>query len=275
MSRSRVMQTPAAMRPWLLLLIAIGSLAPAGTARAQGGPFVFSVTTPEGGPSAAQVTLDAAFGERPFDTSTEAGRLEQRVGLQASFGGRFTLLAGLGVSPDERDARISQRAELLVNLLGASRHGVSLAAGGGLRHESGGVDVVVGRIALGRPIGVSRLQTNVVLEKPLAVQRDAVDVVTTAGWTRPVTSAVWIGIEGIGEDLEGFWEPDEAEGGARLLIGPSFRIAPSARRWALALTGGPVLRASTSTRTSTAERSLAAQTARRGFALRTSLSYLF
>jgi hypothetical protein len=259
----------------MLPLTLIGCLAGAGTAHAQGQPFVFSVTTPETGRAATAMTYDTAFGERPFDTSSDAGRLEQRVGLQASFGGRFTLLANLGVSPDEHDPRVSQRAELLVNLLGAPYHGLSLAAGGGMRHESTGIDVLVGRAVVGRPFGVSRLQANVVFEKPMASDRDPVDLVTTVGWTRPVTSAVWLGVEGIGEDLEGFWDPNEAEGGARVLIGPSVRVAPPAARWSVALAGGPVFRASTSARASAADRELPPQTAHTGFAVRTSVSYKF
>lgn len=275
MSSPRIIRAQSGLRHWLMPLSLLGCLAGAGTARAQGQPFVFSVTTSEAARHATTMTYDTAFGERPFDTSTDAGRLEQRVGLQASFGGRFTLLASLGVSPDERDLRVSQRAELLVNLLSASQHGVSLAGGVGMRHESAGIDVLVGRVAVGRPLGVSRLQANVLFEKPLASDRDPVDLVTTVGWTRPVTPSVWLGAEGIGEDLEGFWDPNEAEGGARLLIGPSVRVAPPSRQWSLALTGGPVLRASTSARTSPAERALPRQTARNGFAVRASVSYMF
>ena len=36
--------------------------------------------------------------------------------------------------------------------------------------------------------------------------------------------------EVIGEDLEGFWEAEGAEGGARLLVGPSIRLAPGPGR---------------------------------------------
>jgi hypothetical protein len=93
MSNPRITHPQIGVRRWLMPLSLIGCLACAGTARAQGQPFVFSVTTPETGRPATALTCDTAFGERPFDTSADAGRVEQRVGLQASFGGRFTLLA--------------------------------------------------------------------------------------------------------------------------------------------------------------------------------------
>ena len=37
-----------------------------------------------------------------------------------------------------------------------------------------------------------------------------------------LTPTTQIGLELLGEDLEGLWEREEAEGGARLLAGPSF-----------------------------------------------------
>ena len=43
-------------------------------------------------------------------------------------------------------------------------------------------------------------------------------------------TGISLGVEAIGEDLEGFWEEEEAEGGARLLMGPSLRISPAGRR---------------------------------------------
>jgi hypothetical protein len=57
-------------------------------------------------------------------------------------------------------------------------------------------------------------------------------------------------VEVLGEDLEGFWEPEEAEGGARLFVGPSVRLAPPQRRWQVSLAAGPVIRASRSPRLS-------------------------
>ncbi len=237
-------------------------------------PFVFSVAT-GATERPRSVVYDTGFGERPFDVSADAGRLEQRIGLQASLGRRMMLLAHVGVSPDEQDTRVSQRAELVMTLRDRGPGSLSFAAGGGMRHESAGVNVLIGRVATGRSVRGSRLQANIVFEKPLSAGRDRIDLITSAGWTRPITRAWWLGIEGIGEDLEGFWDAAEAEGGARLLLGPSVRVAPPGRRWQVALTGGPVLRATNSTGTSGAERVLPRQAARTGFAVRTALTYGF
>ena len=70
--------------------------------------------------------------------------------------------------------------------------------------------------------------------------RDAVDFITTAGWAWRATKALAVGVEGLAQDLEGFWDPQQAEGGARILIGPSPHVASAGRRWQLTTTGGPI-----------------------------------
>jgi len=71
---------------------------------------------------------------------------------------------------------------------------------------------------------------------------DAADVVTTAGWSRRVNAHLALGVEGIGQDLEGFWDSAEAEGGARLIVGPSLHVRSRRGAWSASATAGPVLR---------------------------------
>jgi hypothetical protein len=92
------------------------------------------------------------------------------------------------------------------------------------------------------------------------------------GWAQRRTSAVSLGVEAIGEDLEGFWEAEEAEGGARLLAGPSPRIAPAGRRWQFLATGGPLFHPSGTHRSSDAFRDLPPETRRVCYALKAALS---
>jgi len=84
-----------------------------------------------------------------------------------------------------------------------------------------------------------------------------------------------VGIEAIGEDLEGFWEAGEAEGGARLLVGPSLRVTPRGHPWHLSVAGGPVVHATRSSRAGDVVRALPASTGRNGYAVRASLGYVF
>jgi hypothetical protein len=269
-----MIKTVATLVSTLAAAAALTVAAPAAAQDAR--PFQFSITVPDDPRPGVAVHYDTGFGERPFDVTTDAGRLEHRIGIQASFGRRFTLLADAGLSVDERDARSSQRGEILYTVLDGSRHGLVVAGGGGIRHESAGVDVLLGRVAVSRPFAESILAGNLAIEHPVAAPgRDAVDVMTSVGWSRRISSAVHVGVEGIGEDLEGFWSAEEAEGGARLLVGPSIRVAPHRAKWQIAVTGGPVLHATTSPFSSDAVRELPAQTRRTGYAVRSSLTCVF
>ena len=83
----------------------------------------------------------------------------------------------------------------------------------------------MGRVAIGRTFARSSLFGNLRFERPLTTGRDAADLVTTVGWMRRVGPALNVGVEAVGEDLEGLWEADEAEGGAKLFAGPSLHFA--------------------------------------------------
>jgi hypothetical protein len=120
---------------------------------------------------------------------------------------------------------------------------LSIAGGGGVRQEWDGTSILVGRVLAGVDVGRARLQGSVVIERALssAVAHDAADLITTLGWSRRVGSRVSVGVEGIGQDIEGFWNPAEADGGARLLVGPSLHAQSTGGRWAASLTAGPVV----------------------------------
>ena len=82
------------------------------------------------------------------------------------------------------------------------------------------------------------------------------------------TSRVRLGVEAVGEDLEGFWEAEEAEGGAKLYAAPALHwTAPAGRLW-LSAGGGPTVYATRSARSSPAPWPLAA--AGNGFTMRLS-----
>jgi hypothetical protein len=237
-------------------------------------PFLFSISTPHDESRQASVFVDTGFGERSFDL-VQGDEPEHRVGLQASLGRRLTLVARVGLSDSRAGVQASQQGELLYGVLSGRARRASLAIGLGMRHEAHGVDVLLGRVAAGRSMGSWRLDGNALLEKPYATGRDAVDLITTFGVARRVTAAIYLGLELIGEDLEGFWENDEAEGGARVLVGPSIRLAPSAARWQVSVAGGPVVHATRSPLPSDALRGLPDAGGRDGFAVRCGVTYGF
>jgi hypothetical protein len=237
-------------------------------------PFLFSISTPHDESRQAIVFVDTGFGERSFDL-VQGDEPEHRVGLQASLGRRMTLVARVGLSDSRAGVHASQQGELLYGLLSGPARRASLAIGLGMRHEAHGVNVLLGRVAAGRSMGSWRLDGNALLEKPYATGRDAVDLITTVGVARRVTPAMHLGLELIGEDLEGFWEADEAEGGARVLVGPSIRVAPPSVRWQVSVAGGPVVHATRSSLQSDALRSLPDASGRDGFAVRCGVTYGF
>jgi hypothetical protein len=243
-------------------------------AHGQDRPFVFSVTTaPEISKPQVLVDYDVGVGERAFHHDTENGP-EQRIGVQASLG-RWTLVGRVGLASVDGAYPSSQQGEVLFSMLTQRSSGVALAMGGGMLREAGGVDVALARIIAGREYDQWRLHGNVLFQKPLAANRDTIDLVTSVGWARRLNTAVSLGIEGIGEDLEGFWDQAEAEGGARLLVGPSLHVAPSGGAWQLSVAGGPMFHPSNTGRSSGAIRDLPPTTRTHGYALRASVSAHF
>jgi hypothetical protein len=63
--------------------------------------------------------------------------------------------------------------------------------------------------------------------------RDNIDLISSFGYQHRLGSHLFIGIEALGQDLEDYWEPDEAEGGAKLMIGPSVNLLPNNSKFSL------------------------------------------
>jgi hypothetical protein len=252
----------------LTLVVALIIVA-ATPAVAQERPFLFSIATvPEAKP-AVRFDIDVGVGEQVFH-SDAGNQLEQRIGIQASHG-RLTLLARVGIADVGSSYQSSQSGEALYALLGRGSP-VSVAAGGGVLHEPGGVNVLLARVVAGRNTDAWRLHGNLLFQKPMSSERDGLDLITSVGLARKVSHGVSLGVEAVGEDLEGFWDSQEAEGGARLLAGPSLHVSPSGQRWQFVATGGPLFHPSNTERSSGALRDLPPDTRRISYAFKVSLS---
>jgi hypothetical protein len=249
-------------------LISIAALAST-PAMAQERPFLFSVTTADDTRPAARFDYDVGIGERAFQRDA-ANQPEHRLGVQASLG-RLTLLAKVGISTMGSSYQSSQSGELLYNVFDSSRR-VGLDVGGGVLHEADGVNVLLARVVAGRSTRSSDLYGNLLFQGPLDAGRDALDVITSVGWAQKLSHGMSLGIEALGEDLEGFWDAEEAEGGARLLIGPSLHVAPGHKQWQLTATGGPVFHPSNTGHVSDALRDLPPDTRRTSYAFKVALS---
>jgi hypothetical protein len=266
----QVIARPGRLASAVCLLVAIA----AAPAAAQDRPYIFSLTTHRT-PDAPRVRVDydVGIGEQTFRAESAKGP-EHRVGVQASFG-RWTVVGRFGMSSTAGSYASSQQGEVLYSVTAPERAGLSLAAGGGVLHEAGGVDVLLARVTAGRETNRWRLHGNALFQKPLGEGRDAIDLITSVGWARKLNSTIAVGLEAIGEDLEGFWEAEEAEGGARLLLGPSVHLGPSGHNWQLTAAGGPMFFRRSSSLSSGAERDLPAITSSTSYALKVSFSATF
>jgi hypothetical protein len=194
--------------------------------------------------------------------------------VQGRLGRGFTLLgtAGLGLSSGKSAGSVEE-LELLKDVV-APAQGSRVSVGLGVRREWEGTSVLLGRVTAGRRFERSELVANLRLERAFSAQRDALDVVTTVGWLHGWGDTLKVGLEGVGEDLEGLWETEEAEGGAKLFVGPSLHIAPPGRSWSLSLCGGPLLLDGRRTSTSSASRELGTSPGR-AYTVRLSVGYTF
>jgi hypothetical protein len=249
----------------------------AGSVGAEDRPFVFTVTTsPSGSASGSDARpwtayYDSGYGERTGQPFGYDG-VEQRIGVQGRLGAGLTLLGHVGLGIGDDATRSSQQGELLKDMLRSTSR-VRLAVGVGARREWEGTSAALARVCLGWSGKKTVLFGNVLLEKPFAAGRDAVDLITTLGWLQGVGNGFRIGVEAVGEDLEGFWEAEEAEGGAKLYAGPALHwTGPAGRLWVSA-GGGPIVYATRSPRSSPAPRPLDATG--NGFTVRVSVGYAF
>jgi hypothetical protein len=241
-------------------------------AAAQDRPFLFSVSTPTGSSASTfRLEYDVGAGERLFQSAT-ANEPERRVAAQASWR-RFTVIGRFGVIESGTPHQSAQSGEVLVSVFDQRRARISVAAGGGVLREPDGVSVLLARVTAARDAPSWRLHGNVLIQRALDPNRDSLDLAFTSGWCHTVASGVALGIEEVAEDLEGFWDPNEAEGGARILIGPSFHLAPHGRAWQFTATGGPAFHPTSGGHTSDAFRDLPPVSSRVGYAVRAGLTY--
>ncbi len=235
--------------------IGFALLAALSSAEAQGRGMLFSLSTRDAPAGSSFAMLDAAVSERSFEP-VAAGRMEQGISGQLALPFRLVLEARAGLATGGAATRGNGQLEIWREI-GPTGGALSRFAGLGALREFGGTNLVTARFGATRATSANRVQGNILLERAVgASARDALDVITSAGWLHRTSSWGEVGFEAVGQDLEGFWDPNEAEGGARLMVGPTLALAPQGSSWRLLLGGGGVLRASSSNRSSGATRPL-------------------
>jgi hypothetical protein len=208
---------------------------------AQAPPLVFTVATPER--TASETIQTSAVVEERGLALWGGAASDFGVGVALS-GPRWTIRSITSMttlSVDGHGRPTFQQIEIVRPVF--STRSMSVAGGGGIRQEWDGTRVLIGRVLAGSDVGQGRLQGSLVMERAVSspLRHDAADVVTTLGWSRRLGDRISLGVEGIGQDLEGLWNPAEVDGGAKLLVGPSLHVQSKRGDWAASLTAGPVV----------------------------------
>lgn len=207
------------------------------------------------------------YGERVFHV-LGAENFEGAASAEYQINKRVMLFSRIA----RADGHSSAEAEAMFRVAGSEHASLALSAGG--MRDYHGTNVALARVIAGYENSKFSAVANMRLEKPFADDRDEIDVINTIGVSRRLSETVRAGFEAVAEDLEGLFEKDEAEGGARMMIGPSLVVAPQHSRFMLMFTAGPVFQLTHSTVLGDhgALRDLDTRT---GYIVRTSLGYHF
>ncbi|MFD2286672.1 hypothetical protein GJU39_18895 [Pedobacter petrophilus] len=211
-------------------------------------PFLFSVNTLTADDQKWNVHYSGSYAERAAGQFGYNG-LGQQFGLKGYLGNRFTLYATASIGfANGRGTSSAQQAEVIRDLIGGkTATGFRLGAGLGLSRDWSNVGSAISRITTSFDQQNWRLLGNLRFEKAFDKTRDKLDFISAIGFQHRITGGWYLGFEAIGQDLEGFWEKDEAEGGAKVMIGPSMNLSPNHSRLSFSLSGGPVFYATRST----------------------------
>jgi hypothetical protein len=165
--------------------------------------------------------------------------LDQHLAIKGYLGSGFTLLADAGFGFSKSAIRSAQQVEVLKGLIGKNR--LQIAAGLGAIREWSNSKAIFSRFIAGYNTQKWKLAGNMRFEKSFESQRDKIDLLSSVGVQHQFSKSLFVGFEAAGEDLEGLWDKEEAEGGAKLFIGPSLSLLPAKTNLVFSLSAGPVL----------------------------------
>lgn len=212
------------------------------TAKRTPEPFLFSVTTLTPEDLSWSMNYSGSYGERVNGPFGYDG-VGQEFALKGYLGKRFTLYANAAFGfGSEDNVSSAQQAEIIRDFIGGKKNvGLRLGVGLGVSRDYSDVKSLLSRVTVSYDAPRWKAGGNLLFEKALASDRDAIDVITSLGFHYLLVGKLYGGIEAVGEDLEGFWEEDEAEGGAKVLVGPSINLMPNHSKFSFSVSGGPVM----------------------------------
>jgi hypothetical protein len=210
-------------------------------------PFLFSVNTLTKENTKWNIHYSGSYGERTNGQFGYDG-LGQQFGVKGYLGSRLTLYATAAVGfANGGGVTSAEQVEVIRDLIGGKKSsGFRLGAGLGISRDWSNTGSAISRITAFFDQTNWQLTGNLRFEKAFDKTRDKLDFISSFGFQHRITNQWYLGFEALGQDLEGFWEKDEAEGGAKLMIGPSVNIVPSNSRLSFSFAGGPVFYATRS-----------------------------
>lgn len=258
----------------MILAILLGTGSFGNKVAAQEPPYLFTIVAKQPDAGKWLVNYNSGYGERVFSAAGSNG-FDQRVGVNVGLSKRLSLYAAGGVlmngASEYKGRAVS--AELLSNIVRAGASPVDVSIGGGVNNDYNGITSAVARVVLGRKFDKWDVSSNAYFEKAFDSARDGVDMVTMIGVSRQMHKWFRGGVELIAEDMEGFWDKEEAEGGAKMLIGPSLHFNGIHKNIFLTLGAGRVFYLSESIASSRAIRLLPTIPGRDGYVVRAMLTY--
>ena len=209
-------------------------------------PFLFSMTTLT--PEDLRWSLDysTSYGERITGPFGHEG-IGQQVGVKGYLGKQFTVYAHAALA-NTIGGKVSsaQQAEIIRDFIGGKEpDGFRLGLGIGVSRDYRSVNSLLSRITAAYDAPRWKAGGNILLEKALVANRDKIDIISSFGFHYRLKGKFYGGFEAVGEDLEGLWS-EEAEGGAKMLVGPSLNMTTNNSRISFSVSGGPVFYASRS-----------------------------
>ena len=190
--------------------------------------------------TARPFAADVAHAGAVFSAHGEVGILRQ---LSVQIEG---LLAGQAGT----NSPIGAGAMLGLNALPLGGRGpVDVAISAGYLRELGGANGVWFRGSVGANAGRFRFTANALGEHIFDVTRDGVDILLTAAASVKTTDWLRLSTEYVVQDLEGAWDPEEADGGIRhfvsanaaillanrvqISVGPALGLSPNSPRFSM------------------------------------------
>jgi hypothetical protein len=187
-----------------------------------------------------RVTYGGESPTRAFSSNLATSGALLEIGGEVGLADRLSVVA-IGAQGDDGGGSGQTGAMLGLrwSVLPQALRNTQLVLSGGVLRELQGSMGAWARASFGQDVGRVRIAAQLHGERLFASGRDAIDVIATAGATVRLLEAVRAGIEYVGQDLEGLFDDEEAEGGPRHLIGPVISAALFGQR--LSVSAGPAV----------------------------------